>query len=342
MSTILSVLAALVLISVLVTVHELGHYLVGRKLGFTILEFAVGMGPVILKKEKNGIEYTLRALPIGGMCRFYGEDSEETNEKCFSAHAAWKKILVIVAGPLMNLLFALVLSVITLLSYGNYMPSVVELTAPDLPAASAGVEPGDIIVAVDGKKVHEYDEAVPLIKAASGKDLLLTVERDGRSVDCRLENVYNEALGYNLIGVTIEAARVRLGFFESIVESVHYMGMVIGQTFDFFGTLFQGKVTSSDVAGPVGTIAYVSQAVRYGFEVVLRFGILISISLGIFNLLPIPALDGGRLVFLLFEAVTGKKVDPEKEGMVHFVGLILLFGLMIFLTYNDIAGLVAR
>ncbi|MBQ2769665.1 MAG: site-2 protease family protein, partial [Clostridia bacterium] len=137
MSTVLSVLAAFVLICVLVTVHEFGHYYVGKKLGFTILEFAVGMGPVIYKKNRNGIDYSIRLLPIGGMCQFYGEDEGIADGKSFNAHAAWKRFLVIAAGPLMNLLFALLISVVTLSVYGNYMPSVMEI-ASESPAERAG------------------------------------------------------------------------------------------------------------------------------------------------------------------------------------------------------------
>lgn len=340
MSTFLSVLAALLLLSILVMVHELGHFWAGRKLGFSIMEFAIGMGPVLVKKERKGILYTLRALPIGGMCKFYGEDQPEDDAKSFHRFPAWKRILVIVAGPVMNLLFALVFSIVALTAYGNYMPSVLEVTGADAPAAVAGIRPGDIIAKIDGKTVHEYADAVPMIKGVEGDTMIVTVQRDGQTVDCELTNFYNAEAGYNVIGVTIEAVRVHYGFFRSVGDSFHYIGSVIGQIFDFFGTLFQGKVSASDVAGPVGTIAYVSQAVRYGLEMILRFAVLISISLGVFNLLPIPALDGGRLAFLIVEAVTGKRVNPEREGMIHFVGLILLFGLILFLTYNDIANLI--
>lgn len=340
MSTALSVLAALVLLSILVSIHELGHFLMGRKLGFTILEFAVGMGPVLYKKTKNGVDYTLRAFPIGGICRFYGEDEAATDGKSFSAHPVWKRILVILAGPVMNLLSALLLSALVFSVYGNYVPSVVELNDPSSPAAVASVVPGDIIAAVNGTKIHEYYEAVPLIQSAQADSLTVTVDRDGRLMDLHLADTYDETLGYSRIGVTIEAVRIRYAPAEIVGESFYYMGSVVKQTFGFFGTLFRGQAESTDVAGPVGTIAFVSQAVRYGWETILRLAILISISLGIFNLLPIPALDGGRLAFLLVEAVTGKAIPPEKEGLVHFVGLILLFGLIIFLTFNDISNII--
>lgn len=340
---ILSLLAALVLLGVLVTVHEFGHYFVGRRLGFTILEFAVGMGPVLLKKTKNGIQYSLRALPIGGMCRFYGEDDDAADAHCFNAQKAWKRFLVIAAGPIMNLLLAVLLSIVTLAAYGNYVPTVLEVSGADAPAAAAGVEEGDILYAVDGRRVTYYSstsDAVSMIRAADGARAVLTIERDGRRIDLTAEDLYDEEAGYNVLGVTIGATRKTYGLFESIGESFFYLWSMVRETFTFFGSLFRGQVQSTDVAGAVGSIVYISEAVRYGMETTLRILIVLSMSLVIFNLLPIPALDGGRLLFIAIELVRGRPVDPRKEGMVHFVGLVVLLLLMAFLVFNDIANLV--
>lgn len=340
---ILSLLAALVLLGVLVTVHEFGHYFVGRRLGFTILEFAVGMGPVLLKKTKSGIQYSLRALPIGGMCRFYGEDDDAADAHCFNAQKAWKRFLVIAAGPIMNLLLAVLLSIVTLAAYGNYVPTVLEVSGADTPAAAAGVEEGDILYAVDGRRVTYYSstsDAVSMIRAADGARAVLTIERDGRRIDLTAEDLYDEEAGYNVLGVTIGATRKTYGLFESIGESFFYLWSMVRETFTFFGSLFRGQVQSTDVAGAVGSIVYISEAVRYGMETTLRILIVLSMSLVIFNLLPIPALDGGRLLFIAIELVRGRPVDPRKEGMVHFVGLVVLLLLMAFLVFNDIANLV--
>ncbi len=340
MSTILSILAALLLLSVIVTIHEFGHYITGRLLGFSIVEFAVGMGPVIVKKEKNGIQYSLRALPIGGMCRFYGEDAEVRDAKCFHAQVWWKRLIVVLSGPVMNFLFAILISIVTLASYGDFVPSIVEVGDVSAPAHIAGMQPGDVITAVGGKRVNYYAETVPLILAVEGDDVAITVERGGKTVVCQLHDIYNEEAGKNLIGITIEPVRMRFGFFRSIGMSFGYVWSMVTETFSFFGRLFQGNVQSTDVAGPVGIIAYISEAVRFGFETVLRFAVMISMSLGIMNLLPLPALDGGRAVFMVIEGIRGKAIPPEKEGFVHFAGLILLFGLIIFLTYNDIVNLI--
>jgi len=340
LSTLLSILGALLLLSVLVTVHELGHFLVGRLLGFTILEFAVGMGPVVLKKEKNGIVYALRALPIGGMCRFYGEDEEVTDGKCFNSHPALHRMAVVAAGPIMNLLLALLLAIASIGIYGITAPEIYEIESDTCAAAVAGVEVGDVLTGINGTPIDFYTEAVSMIRAVSGDEAVLTVERDGASVDLILRDFYDAELGYNRLGVTLTPVRAHFGMQHAFRYSFRYVGSIIRETFSFFGVLFRGEAQSTDVAGPVGTIAYISEAVRYGFEVVLQFAVLISISLGIMNLVPLPALDGGRLLFLIVEWIRGKPIDREKEGMVHFVGIVLLFGLIIFLTYNDIMNLI--
>lgn len=337
---ILSILAAIVLVGVLITAHEFGHYIVGRRLGFTILEFAVGMGPVLFKTTKNGTQYSLRALPIGGMCRFLGEDEEAVDGRCFNAQKAWKRFCVIAAGPVMNLLLALVLSTVTLLAYGNYVPSVLEFSGEDTPAAAAGFMPGDILYAVDGKRITYYADAVPMIRAADGENATITVERDGERIDLQAQDLYDEEAGYNVLGITISPVRKAYGFFAAIGESFNYLWGIVRETFRFFGSLFQGQVQSTDMAGMVGSIAYISEAVRYGLETTLQILLLLSMSLVIFNLLPIPALDGGRLLFILIEIIRGKPVDPKKEGMVHFIGLVVLLLLMVFLMYNDIMNLI--
>ena len=337
--TALSILAALLLLSLLVMVHELGHYLAGRALGFSILEFSIGMGPKLLKKTKGETEFSIRAFPIGGLCRFEGEDQDVKTERSFNAQKVWKRIVVVLSGPVMNLLFAVICSIITLLAFGVFMPGVNEVS-PDSPAAVAGVQAGDVIEKTDGEPVKFYFQTVDMILAVETKDMTLTVLRDGNEIQLPLSNIYNEELGRNLIGVTISQVRVHFGFGDSITRSVNYVTATLVETFRFFGRAAQGDVSSSDAAGPVAIVAIISEAVRSSGENVLRLLVLISASLGIMNLMPIPAMDGGRLAFMLVEVIRGKAIAPEKEGLIHFVGLILLFGLMILLTYNDITNLI--
>lgn len=348
MSTFLSILAALLLLSLLVTIHELGHYTAGRLLGFTIVEFSVGMGPVVIKKEHKGIRYALRALPIGGMCMFYGEDQDAKDTRCFNAQPVWKRLITVFAGPLMNFVFAIVVSVIMLSAYGGYatspvgdiVPQIQSIDTASSPAGIAGLQKGDVITVVNGKKIEYFDDVVNSIQASKDDQVYMTVLRNGEERTFLLKDTYNEAKQANYIGITIGALREHYTFFRCVGMSFETIGTVFTQTMEFFGRLFQGQAQSTDAAGPVGITVMISQAVRSGFETVLYLAILISISLGIMNLLPLPALDGGRMVFMVIEAVRGKPVPPEKEGMVHFIGMCLLLALVAFLTYNDIANLV--
>lgn len=340
--TFLSILAALLVLSVFVVVHELGHFVAGRLLGFTVLEFAVGMGPAILKKEKNGITYSLRAFPIGGMCRFYGEDEEAKDGRSFASHPVWKRIIVVAAGPVMNILTAILFAVVSLMSYGVYVdvPTVQELSSETAPAAVAGIEPGDVLYAINGDVIESYEETSELILGASGAEMTITVQRDGELVDLIVRDFYNEAEGRNLIGITYGYGRERYGLFQAVGASFRYVWDIFVEMARFIGSIFTQGVQAGDVVGPVGTVTIIGQAVRTGFETVLYLAVLISVNLAFMNLLPLPALDGGRLAFLIIEAIRRKPVPPEKEGMVHFAGLVLLMLLMVYLTVSDVRGLV--
>jgi regulator of sigma E protease len=311
----------------------------GRALGFGIVEFAVGMGPVLFKRTKNGIQYSIRALPIGGMCRFLGEDQDIQDSRAFNLQKVWKRIVVVVSGPVMNLLFALIAAIVTLSIFGDLMPSVYEVTA-DSPAAVAGMQAGDIVIAVDGKELLYYNQISELIQEADSQSMQLTVLRNGEPVVLSFSDIYNEEAGKNLIGISMSGEHVKFGFGETIARSASYIVTTFTETLGFIGKAAQGQVTADDAGGPVKIVEYLIEALRSGGESVMRMMILISASLGIMNLLPIPALDGGRLVFMIIEAIRGKAIAPEKEGMVHFVGLILLFGLMILLTFSDIQSII--
>lgn len=347
MSTVLYVIIGLVILSIFVTVHELGHYIAGKKLGFGIVEFAVGMGPAIFQKKKNGITYSLRAIPMGGMCRFYGEDEETGDERAFGAQKPWKRAIVLLSGALMNILTAIVLAVVILTVVGvivDYIPSIDSYSFENSPAEQAGLLPGDVIVSVDGKQLTQYaqvDSLIDLLGAANSEACVLGIERDGARMDVTVRNIYNEESGRNMIGIQIGAIPIyeRLGFFEALGNSFEYIWQMIKGTISFFGMLFRGEVQRGDVVGPVGIVKLMADALREGVVRTLDLAVLISANLGIFNLLPLPALDGGRLVFVALEAIRKKPVPPEKEGIVHLVGIVLLLGLMIYLTIGDIGSL---
>ena len=339
MSGIISIIGALLVLTVLIFFHELGHFYAGKKLGFRINEFAIGMGPTVVSKEKGGTKFAIRALPIGGLCMFHGEDEGVKDPECFSAQPVWKRMIVVAAGPFMNIVLAVVIAIVILMSYGEYMPGIVEVLDTNTPAAVAGIEVGDVILAVDDTEITYYTDCIPAIEGAESAGANITLRRGDEDIVLRVKDLYNSEEGANRIGVIISPVRLRYGLFGAIANSFRYVWDIMMELFKFLGSIFTTGIQSGDVAGPVGTISIIGQAVRAGFEVVLRLGVLISINLGIMNILPIPALDGGRLLFMVVEAVRGKAIPPEKEGMIHFAGIILLFGLMILLTFMDVKNL---
>jgi len=339
--TVLSILGAFVVLSVLVFIHEFGHFLAGRLLGFTVLEFALGMGPTVLKKEKNGILYALRLFPIGGFCRFYEEEEDApANARPFNEEKVWKRMLVILAGPFMNFVLAILLAAITLLSYGDYMPEILNFSREDSPAELAGMEVGDILYSIDGYDISYYAEATDAIVAADGESSDLVVLRNGKKVRLTVKDFYDEAAGRNYLGVTISPIRMRFGFVDSFRYSLAYVWSLVEYMFDWLGSIFTTGVQQGDVVGPVGTISIIGQAVRQGMETVLRMGVLLSINLAVINILPFPSLDGGRFVFMCLEAIRGKSLKPQTEGTIHMLGFALLMLLILFLTYQDIMGLI--
>lgn len=334
------------MLSVFVFIHELGHYAVGRLLGFRILEFSIGMGPKLLKKEKNGILYAIRAFPIGGMCRFYGEDEAAIDAMSFNSHNVFKRMAVVAAGPVMNVIFAFFIAAVSLNIYGDfyYMPVVVGFAEGESPAKEAGMQEGDVILSVDGMNISYYNDfSAVLENAQKGESSVLTVLRDDEEVPLTVNGMYDEETDEIHMGISYYpygmAERQKFGFFEAIGNSFEYVVSIMGEMFSFLGGIFTKGVQEGEIGGPVAVINILGQAVRAGFETVLRMGVLISVNLGIMNILPIPALDGGRLVFLIIEAIRRKPIAPEKEGMIHFVGLMLLFGLIIFLSVKDVMGL---
>ena len=311
--TFVRIIEALLLLSVLVMIHELGHYTAGRLLGFTILEYAIGMGPKVVGFKKNGIEYNLRALPLGGMCRFYGEDDGVSDERCFNAQKAWKRFIVILAGPVMNFVLAFVLAMILLL--GSF-------------------------VTVDGKPVESVDGLTAAVRAADADHMEVVVLRDGAEKTLIFTGLYNAEKGVNFMDTTIANGRKKVGVGFAVRESVAYCWEMAGLVFKSLGMLFTREASIQDMAGPVGIVQLLGQAAESGWYTVLNLCTLLSVNLGVFNLFPIPALDGGRLLFILIEWLRGKPVPPEKEGLVHLIGLGLLLILVVVVTFNDVLRLI--
>ena len=340
--SIVRIIEALLLLSVLVMIHELGHYTAGRLLGFTIVEYAVGMGPKLFGFKKKSIEYNVRALPLGGMCRFYGEDEGVADERCFNAQKAWKRFIVILSGPLMNFVLAFLLGLILILGWGVADESKVLVLGvyENTPAAAAGLQEGDQFLSVDGKAVENFESLTGAVTAADAQHMEVVILRDGQEQKLTLSDLYNTETGANFMGVTLAYGVKRVGPFYAMKESVAVCWEYAGLVFKSLGMLFSGEAGLKDMAGPVGIVQLLGEATRSGWYTVLSLCTLLSVNLGLFNLFPIPALDGGRLLFILIEWVRGKPVPPEKEGVVHLVGFGLLMILVVVVTFNDILRLI--
>lgn len=328
---------ALLLLGVLIMAHEAGHFLAARACGIGVQEFAMGMGPLLLeKKSKKGTQFSLRLFPIGGYCQFYGEDEDLPDPRAFNRQAVWKRAVTVASGPLMNFIVAFLVIVLYMSAVGllAVVPNVAQVE-PN--AQQAGLMPGDELIAVNGEAVTDTQMIALAIDESAGESVTLTVLRDGEQMEIAVTPFYDEELGRYRAGFTFAQQRVRVPLLQSVPFSVSYnveSVRLIASTLK--NLVFKGEGVN-DVTGPVGTV-YVIQEVTQagGLDVYLELIALISVNLGVVNLLPIPGLDGSRLLFLLVEAIRRRPVKRELEGAIHAAGFILLMGLMIVLTYKDI------
>ncbi|MBU9726090.1 RIP metalloprotease RseP [Diplocloster modestus] len=342
----MKIVIAIVIFSALILFHEFGHFLLAKKNGICVTEFCLGLGPTLVGVQKGETKYSLKLLPFGGACVMLGEDGLVEDERSFGAKSVWARMSVVAAGPIFNFILAFIGAVIIIGNIGFDKPSVYEVI-PDYPMAEAGIQAGDIIKKVDGSSVHVYREFNNYMQFnQSGEPVEVVYERDGKEYTTLLTPKFNETEGRYLLGVRGPGPREKGNALQTLQYSYYEVEYWIKATFQSLKMLFTGQVGINDLSGPVGIVNVVGESYEQVQEVggtakdvwltMLNWLILLSANLGVMNLLPIPALDGGRLVFLVIEAIRGKPIDPEKEGMVHFTGLILLLALMLFVMFNDI------
>lgn len=428
------VLAFLVL-SIVILIHEFGHFIVAKASGVVVTEFSLGMGPRILKFTKNGTMYSLKLFLFGGSCQMLGEDEDSEKEGSINSKSVWKRIAIIAAGPIFNFVLAFVFSIVligtvgydpcivykvdegtsvyeaglepgdiiteingtNITFYGDYSMYLLlnegdkikenteieltverdgeELTITFMPeyvdedvyqmgiyynpdnalisevmensaAAEGGMKAGDRIISINGSEVIDDDDITELVQASDGKEMEIVVERDGKEVELNFaaNSVHQTYYDY---GFSLSGERVKVGPLETVGYSFKQVGFWIKQVFNSFRLLFTGVATVNDMSGPVGIVSAIGDVVEesksdgafYVFLNLLNWTIMISANLGVMNLLPLPALDGGRLTFLFIEAIRRKPISRDKEGMVHFVGIVLLMILMVVILFNDIRKL---
>lgn len=420
---------AFLVLSIIVIVHEFGHYIIAKASGVAVVEFSLGFGPRLLKFKRKGTMYSIKLLPFGGSCRMLGFDEEETGERSFNSVSVWKRMAIMFAGPMANFLLALILSVIIigtigydpcviygvaenspaaeagLLSgdhivkinnqkitfYGDYslymleyegkslnieyerdeqkytttlipqyvdedryqMGVLVNTDEPSLnsvtdktPAAEAGLKAGDLIVSIDGQPIVVTDDISAVVNKCEGNEIEVVVERDGEQLTFNFvpDKVHQQ---YYNIGMSMANAYEKCNPIKTLGYSFEYTGYWIKAVFKSFKLLFTGKASVNDLSGPVGIVSAIGDVVEesradgafWVFINLVNWGTMISANLGVMNLLPIPALDGGRILFLIIEAIRRKPIPREKEGMIHFIGIVLLMILMVAILFNDIRKL---
>ena len=352
--TVGAVLLALLILLAMVTVHEFGHYAAGKLLHFRIEEFSVGFGPKLFSRaKKNGEVFSVRLLPLGGYCAFAGEDAEDAGPDAFPNKAPWKRIVVLAAGALMNYLLALLLILCSFAFCGRLQPMVQEVQpAADPAAAACSLREGDILLACEGKSVYLVSDLMDALEGKKEGDrarfTLSRREGDVRSVvdvpivlrsDADFANLADTDALWQALGVRYSAEREAyrvasvsyrgFGFWETVGGSFVYSFRIGGTLFRTLGQLLTGDIGLSAFGGPVTTIRLTSQIASRGVQPFLEIAAFIGVNLAVFNLLPIPALDGSRILFTLLEWVRGKPVPRKVEGAIHAVGLILLVGFAI-------------
>lgn len=425
----MNIVIALIIFSLIIIIHELGHLLLAKKNGITVTEFSVGMGPRIISFDKGGTKYSIKALPFGGSCMMLGEDEDLADEGSFNSKGVWARISVILAGPIFNFILAFILALIVIGAVGIDFPTV-NLVNDSSPIDKAGIKEGDTITKINGssvgvgREIDFYFQFNPITEKA----IEITYKRDGKKnkvkVNPELSERYllgftyapeksdvisllkdypfynagieigdkitkiddtNIVLGSDIskyflenpltqddlsvsfirngkestinvspkkhseysLGWDYNLYREKISPLKVLKYSFHEVRFWIVNTVRSVTHLIKGKIGMDQIAGPVGVVKFMDDIYEgtkeYGFLAVLleliNFSLLLSANLGVMNLLPIPALDGGRLVFLFIEAVRGKPIDREKEGIVHLIGIVALMALMVFVLFNDIRNI---
>lgn len=349
-----SIIISLIVIGVLVIVHEFGHFIVAKKCGVWVEEFAVGMGKKIVSKQVGETEYSLRLFPLGGFCRLHGETEEgEITERSFLSKSVWARMAIMAAGPFMNFVLALVF-LFGLTAAGYIIEPQIASVLDNSPAAAIGLQAGDEVYSINGKRIHIYDEMQVEMMQNGGAPILLEIKRDGEIYGYELTPQFSEETNSYLVGFT---PVVKNGLFseklegndtatvwETIRYSYYAMINYVKLTASGLVRVFTMQASPDEYGGPISIVKVVGDSYESGLtygifaaiQNVVYIGAVLSANLGVLNLFPIPGLDGGRILLLLIEILRRKPMQPEIENKILFAGFVFLMGFMVFVMYTDI------
>ncbi len=332
----LTAILTIVLFCIMIIPHEFGHFAVAKLCGVQVNEFSMGMGPLLFQKQKGETLYSVRLFPIGGYCAMEGEDEESENPRAFGNKNALQKIAVLLAGAAMNVLTAILIMIIAMTAMGiptNTLDSVVK----NSPAYEAGIQSGDTVVAVNQQKTDSWSDVVEAIdKSKKGESITMTVERNGKNKSCTVTPTYSKKDKRMMVGI---ACKQKHSLISGIKYGVIATGNLNKLMMQSLKMLFTGKLSKDDVSGPVGMVSIVNRTATMGVVPYLYLAAIICLNLAYINLLPLPALDGGRILFVIIRKITGNRITDNMEGYVHLAGMVLLIVFTIFITWNDIMKL---
>ena len=331
---IIYLLGGILAFSVLVIVHELGHFTLAKLNGVKVEEFSIGMGPKLFGIKGKETEYLIKAFPIGGYVKMLGEEEKVSDIRSFSSKSPAQRLSIIAAGPIMNLILAIVFFAVIGSIRGFQIP-VVDKVEMDKPAYTAGIQKGDKIINVNDKKIKTWDDFFTQVYMANGSNVNIKLLRNGETKSFDITPVKDEKENRYLVGI-YPVILENPGLGKSISYGFTQTNTIITQTFDVLKTLFKGKVSSGDIGGPITIIKVSSKAAEQGIVSLMAFAAYLSVQLAIFNIIPFPALDGGWIFLLLFEIITRKKVDDNKIGVINYIGFAILMTLMVIVVIKDI------
>lgn len=358
----------ILVLSLLVFVHEMGHYLVGRWSGIGVVAFSVGFGPELVGfTDSHGTRWKISAIPLGGYVKFFGDEdasskpdlqrlammSDVDRARAFPAAKLWKRAATVAAGPIANFLLAIAIFAVLFSVYGKQVADpVVAEVKENSAAAEAGVQPGDLLVAIDGSHVTTFDDVRRYVGVRPETPIVVTVERAGTRLDLpmtpkrtEITDQFGNKIELGIIGIVTnqETGNFRTQTFtplqavgEGAVQSWH----IVTGTVDYLGNLLTGRMNADQLGGPIRVAQASGQMATIGFSAVLQLAAVLSVSIGLLNLMPVPVLDGGHLMFYAVEAVRGKPVGAMAQEIAFRIGLAMVLTLMVFATWNDISNLI--
>lgn len=331
MNLVITIIIGVLMFCLLILAHEFGHFITAKKCGVKVNEFSIGMGPLLWHKDTEETKYSIRALPIGGYCAMEGEDEESEDARSFSNASCPRKLLIVSAGAIMNVLLAILLMIIVCFVMGTATTTISGFVEGSY-FREAGLKTGDRIIQINDKKVDEWGDISNALDGLGGSDeVTVKVVRDGEQVTVTSHLMKNS--GQYIIGITPKMSRAPAKCIQAGFASTWNMTV---EMYKIFGQLFTGHLSLDALSGPVGIFYVVGQSAHQGLIYVIYLTALISLNLAIVNMFPFPALDGGRFLLILIRRVTGKLISAKAENAINFAGLMLLFALMIYVTFNDV------